>query len=161
MTYPADFLTWPTEKKNIYFATGAKAWREKKAAAALLKITTTEEGNRSAEYSDDALATIFSDKHSAHLRYVAKWGKWLSWDDKKWSIDDTLKVYDLVRKLCRYVAKACPDARSKKAIASAKTISAVEILSRSDRRTSATAEQWDSDPFLLNTPGGIVDVDFH
>ena len=31
-------------------------------------------------------------------------------------------------------------------------------LARSDRRIAATIEQWDSDPWLLNTPGGIVDL---
>jgi putative DNA primase/helicase len=43
-------------------------------------------------------------------------------------------------------------------IASAKTISAVESLARSDRRLAATVDQWDADPWLLNTPDGVVDL---
>ncbi len=43
-------------------------------------------------------------------------------------------------------------------IASARTIAAVEKLARSDRQHAATADQWDGDPWLLNTPGGTVDL---
>jgi putative DNA primase/helicase len=44
------------------------------------------------------------------------------------------------------------------AIASAKTVAAVERLARADRRLAATTDQWDADPWLLNTPTGIVDL---
>ena len=37
-------------------------------------------------------------------------------------------------------------------------MAAVERLARSDRRLAATAEQWDADPWLLNTPKGVVDL---
>ena len=155
---PTNYASLSEDEQNNYWAKGTKKYRDEKAAEALQKITQKEQDNRSPEYSDDGLATMFSDKHAVHLRYVAKWGKWLSWDGKKWSLDDTLKIYDHARIVCRDAAKACSDARSKKTIASAKTISSVEVLSRSDRRIAATVEQWDSDPFLLNTPGGIVDL---
>jgi putative DNA primase/helicase len=35
---------------------------------------------------------------------------------------------------------------------------AVERLARADRAHAATVEQWDADPWLLNTPGGTVDL---
>ena len=44
------------------------------------------------------------------------------------------------------------------AIASAKTVAAVERLAKADRRIAATVDQWDADPWLLNTPGGVVDL---
>src|SRR5690606_16761392 len=34
----------------------------------------------------------------------------------------------------------------------------VERLARSDRRHATTTEPWDRDPWLLNTPGGVVDL---
>jgi putative DNA primase/helicase len=34
----------------------------------------------------------------------------------------------------------------------------VDRLARADRRHAATVDQWDSDAWLLNTPGGIVDL---
>jgi putative DNA primase/helicase len=38
------------------------------------------------------------------------------------------------------------------------TVSAVVSLARVDRRIAATVEQWDSDPWLLNTPSVVVDL---
>ena len=43
-------------------------------------------------------------------------------------------------------------------IATAQTVAAIERLARADRRHAATVEQWDADPWLLNTPGGAVDL---
>jgi putative DNA primase/helicase len=41
---------------------------------------------------------------------------------------------------------------------SAKTIAAVERLARSDPRLAATVDQWDRDPWLLNTPAGTIEL---
>jgi putative DNA primase/helicase len=40
----------------------------------------------------------------------------------------------------------------------ARTVQAVERLARADRRLAATVDQWDADPWLLNTPGGVVNL---
>ena len=47
---------------------------------------------------------------------------------------------------------------AKASIASAKTVTAVERLARTDRRIAATVDQWDRDLWLLNTPKGVVDL---
>jgi putative DNA primase/helicase len=43
-------------------------------------------------------------------------------------------------------------------LASAGTVGGVERLARADRRHAATTDEWDADPWLLNTPGGVVDL---
>jgi putative DNA primase/helicase len=43
-------------------------------------------------------------------------------------------------------------------LASAKTVAAVERLAKADRWLAATVDQWDADPWLLNTPTGVVDL---
>src|SRR4051812_9944050 len=58
---------------------------------------------------------------------------------------------------CR--SRVCECAKeSREKIASGKTVAAIERLARADRRHAATVDIWDSDPWLLNTPGGIVDL---
>ncbi len=109
-------------------------------------------------FSDEALALRFAELHADVLRYVAVWGRWLSWNGVRWQFDDTLAAYNLVRKVCRAAAAECNKERIATVLASAKTVAAVERLARSDRRLAATADQWDSDQWLLNTPGGIVDL---
>lgn len=109
-------------------------------------------------FSDDALTRQFSDRYGDDLRYVAKWGRWLRWSGCRWQFDDTLAVYDLARISCREAAAECNKPRDATAIASAKTIAAVERLAKTDRRHAATVDQWDADPWLLNTPDGTFDL---
>lgn len=109
------------------------------------------------EFSEDALALRFTDEHGANLRYTSAWGRWSVWNGTLWRVDETLAVYDLSRRLCRAESENCLKQHALR-IASAQTIAAVERLARSDRRHAATVGQWDADPWLLNTPGGIVDL---
>ncbi len=110
------------------------------------------------EFSEDALALHFAKIHANDLRYVASWGKWLSWTGTYWRFDDTLHAFDLCRKVCRAAAAHSKNPKVAPAIASAKTVAAIERLTRADRRIAATTDQWDPDPWLLNTPGGICDL---
>jgi putative DNA primase/helicase len=109
-------------------------------------------------FSDDALALRFATLHANDLRYCAEWNKWLRYDGMRWQLDNTLAVFDSVRVICRAAAAECNMARPAKELVSAKTVAAVERLARSDRRLAATADQWDADLWLLNTPKGVVDL---
>jgi putative DNA primase/helicase len=117
-----------------------------------------EDDGRPPAFTDEALALQFAEKHADDLRYVAAWGKWLSWTGTHWQLDDTLKAFDRARRICRAASAACNRPKIAAAIASAKTVAAVERLAKADRRLAATVDQWDADPWLLNTPGGGVDL---
>lgn len=108
--------------------------------------------------SDDALAVAFTARHGAGFRYVAKWGKWFKWTGTHWSEEPTLEVFDLARAVCRdaTLGENMPGTRNR--IASAATVAAVERLARADRQHAATVDQWDADPWALNTPAGVVDL---
>jgi putative DNA primase/helicase len=125
---------------------------------ALAKAEPVTEANLSPEFSDDALALEFTERHKHELRYVAKWGVWLHWDGTRWKFEDTLRAFDLARGVARDFSNACNDPDDKPKIASAAKVAAIEKLARADRRHAATVEQWDADPWLLNTPGGTVDL---
>jgi P4 family phage/plasmid primase-like protien len=105
--------------------------------------------------SDEALALQFTEKHADELRYTAKWGKWHVFDGRQWREDETLAAYDRARKICREAASSAPQQRE---AASAKKRAAVVSLAREDRRLAATTEQWDRDIWVLNTPGGVIDL---
>jgi putative DNA primase/helicase len=114
--------------------------------------------DRPPEFSDEALALRFSELHKDRLRYVGSMGKWLIREPAVWRCDDTWLAFDLARAVCRQVATDCNNPKVAVAIASAKTVAAVERLAKADRRQAATADQWDANPWLLNTPGGVVDL---
>jgi len=109
-------------------------------------------------FSDEALALRFADEQSESLRYVAAWSKWYVWDGKQWRADDTRRAFDFARRECRKAARECNKDSAAKALASAKTVAAVERLATADQRLAATIDQWDADPWLLNTPGGVIDL---
>ena len=116
---------------------------------------------RPPEYSDESLALRFSEKHTKDARFVAAWGKWLLWTGTHWQFDSTMRAFDMARIVCRIASAEISDPKAVKlaaAVASAKTVAATVSLARADRRHAATVEQWDTDPWLLNTPGGIVDL---
>ena len=111
-----------------------------------------------AEFSDECLALRFTGQHGGTLRYVAGWGKWMQWTGTVWKADDTLHVFDMARCICRQASAEANDAKVSSTVASAKTVAAVERLAKADRQHAASVDQWDADPWLLNTPGGVVDL---
>jgi putative DNA primase/helicase len=114
--------------------------------------------DRPPAFSDDSLALRFSEKYQGHLRFVAAWNRWYQWTGSVWEADTTMQSFDRIRSVCRQAAVECDERRAASNIASATTVAAVERLAKADRRHAATTEQWDLDPWLLNTPGGTVDL---
>jgi len=108
-------------------------------------------------FSDEVLAQNFIDKHAADLRYTALWGRWLIWDGRRWAPDEKLETFSLIRKFCYERARQA-ESREAKSIASAGTVAAIERLARADQRIAVTVNEWDADPWLLNTPAGTVDL---
>jgi putative DNA primase/helicase len=113
------------------------------------------------ECSEDSLALAFSATHDGRLLYVPAWGFWLVWDGKRWAQDRKLTTMDLSRRICREAAANQAESQQQRLaqrLASAQTVAAVEKLARSDVRHSRRAEDFDADPWVLNTPGGVVDL---
>jgi len=117
-----------------------------------------DDGPAPVRFTEDALAATFASRYAETWRYVAGWGQWLTWSGKLWRREETLQAFDLARMICRETAARAGSARLKAKLSSAATVSAVERLARSDRRHATTTEPWDRDPWLLNTPGGVVDL---
>jgi putative DNA primase/helicase len=109
-------------------------------------------------FTDEALALKFAGRHAANLRFVAAQGKWYVWTENRWQQDETLLAFDMVRATCRQASAECDRQGVAKALASSKTVAGVERLAKSDRRLAAVIDQFDVDPMLLNTPGGVVDL---
>jgi len=109
-------------------------------------------------FSDESLALAFAERCAHKLRYVAAWSKWMIWTGTHWHLDNTLHAFSIARETCREAALTCNEESQRRPLASARTVAAVASLARADRRIAATVDQWDSDPWLLNTPRGVVDL---
>ena len=108
--------------------------------------------------TDDALALSFTVRYADDWRYCAAWGKWLVWTGTHWQSDETLLVHHLIRSICREAAVKVDSHRLAAKLLASSTVGGVDRLARSDRRHAATSEEWDSDLFALNAPGGVVDL---
>ena len=64
----------------------------------------------------------------------------------------------MARTLCREASSECSALPIGRKIADARTSAAVVALAKADRRLAATGDQWDTDPWLLNTPDGSIDL---
>jgi putative DNA primase/helicase len=120
--------------------------------------STSRSGAAPVEYSDDALAQVFTERYGDDLRYTAEWGRWSIWNGHAWETDKTRQVADMARDCCRNVSESCQDVKLGRHVASARTIAAVERLAQADRQHAAEAKTWDADPWILNTAGGVVDL---
>jgi putative DNA primase/helicase len=134
------------------------SWREERDQAAVSDAEpVSEEDDTALSFTDEAIALEFARRYEDEVRYVAAWGKWLLWGGAQWQFDETRKIFALARAMCRAVAKIAKKTDAKR-ILNGRTTMAVLDRVQSDRRIAATVSQWDTDPWLLNTPGGVVDL---
>lgn len=105
--------------------------------------------------NEDGIALAFAKRHADVLRYDHDAGAWYQWDGTIWCRDRTKLAFSWARKLCRDMAQQGGDADK---LAKASTSAAVERFAQSDRAFAVTSATWDSDDWLLGTPGGTVDL---
>jgi len=119
------------------------------------------------EYSDRAMANRLIAEHGHEIKFCDALGGWLVWEGANWAKDETLKIHDWTGKILSQASAevlARPDFSATKAdrlstqLASNGVRSAVVNYARADRRVAASVSDFDADPWVLNTPGGVVDL---
>ena len=95
------------------------------------------------QFSEDALAVLFTAEHAETLVYVHEWGMWLRWEDGRWREDHAVRVFDAARVICRREGNAAASSIPKtgKMIAAtinkAAAIAAIEQLRTPPRQACA------------------------
>ena len=124
------------------------------------KPETTEEvnnGQLSTDFSEDSLALLFIARHGNVFRWTA--GRdWLHYDGTVWQRDQRKSYYSYIQKLCREQIALKQDLTNTTRVRSAKTRNGVAELAKHDPKIAMLDDVFKSDPNLLNTPGGIVDL---
>jgi putative DNA primase/helicase len=118
------------------------------------------------EFSEDGLAERFTEQYSNTLKFCKPWAGWMVWDDNHWRKDDTAISLHYSRQVCKRASSEILDRpalagkalKIAESISSRRTIANVEAIARTDRRHVISPAKFDSDPWLLNTPDGIVDL---
>src|SRR3954453_15388182 len=108
------------------------------------------------DLSDDTLALELGREWDGTAKHVALWSRWLFWTGSKWERDEKLRHLTGTRAFLREKAKKLPSTAS--GLRSARTVADVASLLRSNEELVGGVDQWDRDPWQLNTPAGIVDL---
>jgi putative DNA primase/helicase len=110
------------------------------------------------EYSDFALAEKFAAKHGAIFRHVTNRNDWYFYDGKVWTPDEKLNRYTYARELCSQLARESHEEAVKKSLTHANTVADVIKMVGYDACMKALVNEFDTDPMLLNTQDGVVDL---
>ena len=118
----------------------------------------------SPRYSDVWLSEEVVKEHGEVLRYASEDGNWYVWTGKTWEQDKRGKALQLITDtLCR-IAMQRRAVGDKKAVEEAKALASnskknsVESLLKHAPSVAISVNSFDADPWLLNTPDGIVDL---
>jgi len=106
--------------------------------------------------------------HGADIRWVAAWKRWIVWDGRRWSVDETGQVeryaMQTVRGLYEEAAASNDPDRVQELVLwavkseSARAIRDMMTLARSMKGISVTADDLDSHHWLLNVLNGTIDL---
>jgi putative DNA primase/helicase len=137
--------------------------------------TTTPSGNGDRERSltDSGLADKFAQMHQGVFAHCAPLHAWLRWIGYKWSECNKHEELGAARAVIEALLKEAKDEKSNdptwsamlanfaRSSLSARSLRACIDLARGHERIAVDATEFDTDPFVLNCPNGIYDLNVH
>jgi len=113
-------------------------------------------------------AERFVAQHGEDVRYCGPWKKWLVWDGKRWTLDDTGEVERMMKATARGIYAEAADeddddrrrelAKHAKSSESKKRISDAIHLAQTEPGIPVLPEGLDRDPSLFNVENGTLDL---
>lgn len=84
---------------------------------------------------------------------------WVSNQGAHWERDTALGRYSLAKQVCKGAAGSVEKPHHAAKLTSASTVNSVLSLARSEPGIVTAVSEWDAHPMLLNTPGGVYDLE--
>lgn len=114
-------------------------------------------------YSDRWLADRAIERFANRLRYASGLKSWLMWSGQRWEHDEMNRPRSEVRELLHEIACDLISTNSRAAgrargIESATKLRNVMSVMEADQRVVVAMRALDADPWLLNTPSGVVNL---
>jgi P4 family phage/plasmid primase-like protien len=116
---------------------------------------TMAELARGYDLTEDGVIRAFSDRYEGELLFDHTAGAWFRFGSHRWERENTLLAKHYARDVSTELAKRDLKAKHLKKV---NVWEAVERGARTVRAFAVSAEVWDRNPFLLGTPGGVVDL---
>lgn len=132
----------------INLATAAEKARQRAETLALYDPT------------EDGVALAFTAAHKDVLRFDHTEGKWYRWTGAFWEREETKLAFQWAREACREFQKQVKaDGRKPSAtLSKSGTAAGVERFAQAAREFAITSHIWDSSPWHIGTPDGMVDL---
>ena len=120
-----------------------------------------ESGNKKSLANDivteQSAAQQFADEHGEQFRYCRSARQWFFWNGVIWIRDERGVAYHWAGQLSSRLGED-QNAATRKNLGRAAFANGVEKFAQHDPRLVMTSDDWNSDPMLLGTPGGTVDL---
>ena len=118
-------------------------------------VEETKQLARGYDLTEDGIIRAFTDRHERELLYDHTAIAWYRFVGHVWVKEKTLLARHYARAVSTELSKRDPKAKHLKKVA---VWDAVERGARTVRVFAVTSEVWDRNPYLLGTPGGVVDL---
>jgi len=101
--------------------------------------------------TEHSVALAFAQRYTDQLKYDHHSNKWLQWTGHYWAVESTGVVSHYCRELASRITQKLSAQRSG-------FVKGVETFCKNDPIFSITSAAFDMDNYLLNTPGGTIDL---
>lgn len=109
-------------------------------------------------FGETDVARRFAAAHEGALVYDHDDRRWFVWSGSIWAKDSNASAMERVKRFIEGERQRTLQDNDDKALSKVKFVRAVEELARSDPRMAVHGAMWDADPWLIGTPGGVVDL---
>lgn len=104
------------------------------------------------EVSEDAIALAFTREFGGTMRYDHHVGRWYQWSQTHWRRLEVPAALHYAREIGRRLGSG------KKSICKASVARGAETFAQADPEHAVTSAIWDSDPWMLGTPKGSLNL---
>lgn len=167
---PEVALKWARDRKKEWPPPDREADPALRPKPTLSVVGGTDAGDaskapapESVPFSDAHLARQFVALHGQDWRFEYRPSKtWRQWDGTRWRLDRTQGINHAVLTFLSTVVRSelgeqlTP--RQRQALEDDSKVASVVRVIGYDPRIAVTADEWDTDPWLLVTPGGTVEL---
>lgn len=128
--------------------------------------TDVSVGATISKFTDLGNAEYFAKYYDGKVKHCSQMDKWLVWDGKKWTADNSNQILVLagkcVRSMYDYLSRMNDDDQRKKlfnhAMKSEDARRLKSMITLAKGFMPISVDELDSDPWLLNSPSGIIDL---
>lgn len=110
------------------------------------------------DFAEASVARRFAAAMAGELLYDHSDKSWSYWDGSVWRRDETGSAMEAIKHFVERERAGALLPEDAKSLGKVRFVMAIELLARSDPKLAVHGSVWNRDPWLLGTPGGVVNL---